>query len=89
MDDHIVVSQVRGHQPTHTGVAYTLRKTLEVYTEVYIVLLIFVYFHVILSYLVSTLLDYTYLVVHFSRTSSTQAYTGVHGGTQAHTVYDV
>ena len=57
MDDHIVVSQVRGHQPTHTGVAYTLRKTLEVYTEVYIVLLIFVYFHVILPYLVSTLLD--------------------------------
>ena len=34
-----------------------IRKKLDLYTEVYIVF-IFVYFHVILPYLVSTLLDY-------------------------------
>ena len=43
----------------------SIRKRLEVYTEVYIVF-ICVYFHVILPYLVTTLLDY----IHFSRFSS-------------------
>ena len=37
----------------------SIRKRLEVYTEVYIVF-IFVYFHVILPYLVSTLLPLLY-----------------------------
>ena len=41
------------------SVQYTKKiKKLEVYTEVYIVF-IFVYLHVILPYLVSTLLDYS------------------------------
>ena len=39
------------------GAGEGIRKKLEVYTEVYIVF-IFVHFHVILPYLVSTLLDY-------------------------------
>ena len=37
---------------------YSIRKKVEGYTEVYIVF-IFVYLHVILPYLVSTLLDYS------------------------------
>ena len=43
----------------------SIRKKWEVSTEVYIVF-IFVYFHVILPYLVTTLLYY----IHFSRFSS-------------------
>ena len=44
---------------------YSIREKLEVYTEVYIVF-ICVYFHVILPYLVTILLDY----IHFSRFST-------------------
>ena len=47
------------------GAGEGIRKKLEVYTEVYIVF-IFVYFHVILPYLVTTLLD----CIHFSRFST-------------------
>jgi len=45
------------HTYIHTYMQYSIRKKLEGYTEVYIVF-IFVYFHVILPYLVTTLLDY-------------------------------